>query len=245
MAWWRHQMETFSVSLAICAGNSPVPGEFPTQRPVTRSFDVYFDLHPNERLSKQSWGWWYETLSWSLWRHCNDGVIHKCIRPLSSICIMKILCTWKKCLQVDTIILAFTKRVRCLIYNERICVLLKKGVFYWTSKSAISVEKRVFFYIQNQGNGSGFQTWVRACVYALVGSGGAGHRAQVLRPTQRTHDLTITSLGHQNGVATLVWRNNDVIIAWCVLQTSRRFGLCLVTHSKLSKNAVFKLTKWS
>ena len=47
-----HQMETFSALLATCAGNSPVPGEFPTQRPVTRSFDVYFDL--NKRLSKQS-----------------------------------------------------------------------------------------------------------------------------------------------------------------------------------------------
>ena len=69
--WWRHQMETFSVLLAICAGNSPVPGEFPTQRPVTRSFDVYFDLHPNSWLSKQSWGWWFETLSCSLWRHRN------------------------------------------------------------------------------------------------------------------------------------------------------------------------------
>ena len=64
-------METFSALLAICAGNSPVPGEFPTQRPVTRSFDVYFDLRPNERLSKQSWGWWFETLSRSLWRHRN------------------------------------------------------------------------------------------------------------------------------------------------------------------------------
>ena len=53
-SWWRHQMETFSALLAICAGNSPVPGEFPTQRPVTRSFDVYFDLRPNKRLSKQS-----------------------------------------------------------------------------------------------------------------------------------------------------------------------------------------------
>ena len=42
--WWRHQMETFSALLAICAGNSPVPGEFPTQRPVTRNFDVFFDL---------------------------------------------------------------------------------------------------------------------------------------------------------------------------------------------------------
>ena len=64
-------METFSALLAIWAGNSPVPGEFPTQRPVTRSFDVFFDLCLNKRLSKQSWGWWFETLSRSLWRHCN------------------------------------------------------------------------------------------------------------------------------------------------------------------------------
>ena len=71
VSWWRHQMETFSALLALCAGNSPVPGEFPTQRPVTRSFDVYFDLHSNKRLGKQSWGWWFETLSWSLWRHRN------------------------------------------------------------------------------------------------------------------------------------------------------------------------------
>ena len=48
-------METFSVLLAISAGNSPVPGEFPTQRPVTRSFGVFFDLRLNKRLSKQSW----------------------------------------------------------------------------------------------------------------------------------------------------------------------------------------------
>ena len=52
IAWWRHQMETFSALLAFYAGNSPVPGEFPTQRPVTRSFDVTFDLRPNKPLSK-------------------------------------------------------------------------------------------------------------------------------------------------------------------------------------------------
>ena len=69
--WWRHQMETFSALLAICAGNSPVPGEFPTQRPVTWSFDIVFDLRPNKRLSKQRWGWWFETPSNPLWRHCN------------------------------------------------------------------------------------------------------------------------------------------------------------------------------
>ena len=72
MTWWRHQMETFSALLAICAGNSPVPGKFPTQRPVTRSFDVYFDLRPNKRLSKQWWGWWFETQSCPLWRHRID-----------------------------------------------------------------------------------------------------------------------------------------------------------------------------
>ena len=71
LSWWRHQMETFSALLAICAGNSPASGEFPTQRPVTRSFDVYFDLRPDKRLSKQSLGWWFETLSSSLWRQCN------------------------------------------------------------------------------------------------------------------------------------------------------------------------------
>ena len=64
-------METFSALLALCAGNSPVTGEFPAQRPVTRSFDIFFDLPLNKRLSKQSWGWWFETPSCSLWRHGN------------------------------------------------------------------------------------------------------------------------------------------------------------------------------
>ena len=47
------------------------PGEFPAQRPVTRSFDVFFDLCLNKRLSKQSRSWWFETQSRPLWRHCN------------------------------------------------------------------------------------------------------------------------------------------------------------------------------
>ena len=48
------------------------PGEFPTQRPVTRSFDVHFDLCLDKRSSDQSWSWWFETPSRSLWRHCNE-----------------------------------------------------------------------------------------------------------------------------------------------------------------------------
>ena len=63
----------FRVTGPLC-GEFTGPGEFPTQRPVTQSFDVNFDLRLNKRLSKQPWGWWFETPSWSLWRHCNDGV---------------------------------------------------------------------------------------------------------------------------------------------------------------------------
>ena len=69
-AWWRHQMETFSALLAICVGNSPLTSEFSTQRPVTLSFDVFFDLRLIKRLSKQSGCWWFETPSRQLWRHC-------------------------------------------------------------------------------------------------------------------------------------------------------------------------------
>ena len=74
--WWRHQMETFSALLA--PRHWPLCGEFtghrwiPAQRPVTRSFDVSFDLCLNKRLSKQRWGWWLETPSSPLWRHCNE-----------------------------------------------------------------------------------------------------------------------------------------------------------------------------
>ena len=75
LSWWRHQMEPFSALLALCAGNSPVIDEFTAQRPVTRSFDVFFDLRLNKWLSKQSRGWRFETRSWSLWRHSNDKTI--------------------------------------------------------------------------------------------------------------------------------------------------------------------------
>ena len=54
--WWRHQMDTFSALLAICAGKSPVPGEFPAQGPVTRSFDVFFDLRINGWVNNREAG---------------------------------------------------------------------------------------------------------------------------------------------------------------------------------------------
>ena len=89
-------METFSTLLALCAGNSPVTGEFPSQRPVTRSFEVFFDLRLNQRLSKLSWGWWFETQLCSLWRHCNDwfkfGAVRQ-YRPLPEL-MLNYLVVW-------------------------------------------------------------------------------------------------------------------------------------------------------
>ena len=73
----RHIMMTssngniFRVTGHLC-GEFTGPGEFPAQRPVTRSFDVFFDLRPDKRLSKPPRGWWFETPSWSLWRQCNE-----------------------------------------------------------------------------------------------------------------------------------------------------------------------------
>ena len=92
--WWRLQMETFFALLAPCAGNSPVSGEFPAQRPVTRSFDVSFDLRLDKRLSKQSWGWWFETLSRSLCRHRNGE-----ISVVSNI-VLTVLCLYHVCYSV-------------------------------------------------------------------------------------------------------------------------------------------------
>ena len=73
--WWRHQMETFSTLLAFCEGNPPVIDGFPSA--VTPSFDVFFNLHRNKRLSKQSKRRWFDTPSRSLWRHFNDWTKHQ------------------------------------------------------------------------------------------------------------------------------------------------------------------------
>ena len=70
----------------ICAGNSPVTREFPTQSSATRSFDVFFDLHLNKRLRKQSIGWWSETPSRPFWRYCNGSAkghnYHACLHKI-------------------------------------------------------------------------------------------------------------------------------------------------------------------
>ena len=67
--------DIFRITGNLC-GEFTGPRWIPTQRPVTRSFVVFFDLRLNKGLSKQSWGWWFETLSRPLWCHCNDSYEH-------------------------------------------------------------------------------------------------------------------------------------------------------------------------
>ena len=134
LRWGRHQMETFSVLLAICVGNSPVTGEVPAQRPVTQSFDVFFDLRQNKRLSKQWWGWWFETLLHPLWRHCH----------------------WVWCNYSGF----HTKNILSYI-TRSIAFCLKRGVLLDSKISNFSWKRGVFF-IQNPRKGCVFQSWMRA-----------------------------------------------------------------------------------
>ena len=82
----------FRVTGPLC-GEFTGPGEFPTQRPVTRIFDVFLDLCLNKGLSKQPWGWWFENPSWSLWRHVMIIYAYPPYNPASVtkvfICVIK------------------------------------------------------------------------------------------------------------------------------------------------------------
>ena len=83
ITWWSHQMETFSALLALCEGNPQVAGVFSSQRLMTWSFDVSFDVHLNKRLSKHSRRRWFDTSWHSLWRHCIN-LVNSVARIVSS-----------------------------------------------------------------------------------------------------------------------------------------------------------------
>ena len=97
-------METYSALLALCEGNSSVTGEFPSQKPLTRCFDVFFHLRLNKQLSKPSRRWWIETLSRSLRRHCNDHlpvliallIYHKGLELAMELILIKNRQVWHK-----------------------------------------------------------------------------------------------------------------------------------------------------
>ena len=85
--------DIFRVTGHLC-GHSPVPGIFHAQRPVTRSFHVLFDLRLNKRLSKQWWGWWFETPSRPLWRHRSVKIFAAHIVWLVYILSITIYLSW-------------------------------------------------------------------------------------------------------------------------------------------------------
>ena len=141
LSWWHHQRKhQSSASLAICAGNSPVTGEFPAHRPVTRSFEVFFDLCLNKRLSKQSWGWWFETPSHPLWRYCNGyrsfATVHWHGTGCTGSCRNLWCRQWWKCPQNDDIPL---QRMGHKIYTEVCLVLFCCGYIHRGSPGRESV----------------------------------------------------------------------------------------------------------
>ena len=70
--WWCHQMETFLSLLGLCAGNSPVTGEFPAQRPVMQSFDVFFWHISKEAIMLNLMHWSYiHSSRCYVWRPCH------------------------------------------------------------------------------------------------------------------------------------------------------------------------------
>ena len=89
----------YRVTGHLCGeSNSPVPGEFPAQRPVTRSFDVFFDIRLNKRLGKKSRGCWLETPSYPLWRHRNVSVSGvRSFRSIFYISISKHFIQYPRC----------------------------------------------------------------------------------------------------------------------------------------------------
>ena len=85
LTWWRHQMETLPALLAICAGNSLVSGEFPAQRPVTRSFDVFF-------ICVRIYGWVNNGEAGDLSRHR----VHYDVTVMRSISHILVVCSIPK-----------------------------------------------------------------------------------------------------------------------------------------------------
>ena len=76
LTWWRHQMKSFSALLGLCEGKPSVTGGFPHKGQWRGALMFYFTCAWKKRLSKQSTRWRFETLSCSLWRHCNE--VHPC-----------------------------------------------------------------------------------------------------------------------------------------------------------------------
>ena len=184
--------ENISALLALCAGNSPVTGEFPSQRPVTRSFDAFFDLRLNKQFSKQRWRSWFETPSRSLWRHCNDSRPSRLPhRHLGNRLIVTVLAKkWRK--WVTTLMNS----------NDNIC----PG--YWLNRSINVLMLIIITSVKLQSKCTASR-WRNKGMFWWLGvkAGDFWQRPLIsLVNTQRNHNIIIT----QNDIALLYY---DVIVA--------------------------------
>ena len=111
-----------SALLDLCEGNSSVTGEFPSQRPVTQSFDVFFDMRLNKRLSKHSWGWWFETPLRPLWRHCKDST--RCVLVMALLEIQKDPYQYIWIIKRSQIWISWTNINRCKCKCVCVCICI-------------------------------------------------------------------------------------------------------------------------
>ena len=212
-------MEAFSALRALCAGNSPVTGEFPAQRPVIHSFDVFFYLRLNKRLSKQSLGWWFETPLCSSWRHCNGVAkpLHKPALAKSNGTNMRqqALTTFNDS-YVDQILKIFLSETMYVQLHDRWCavfvsVFLGYQIFIdrnlavlFRRKSLLVIELSDWYrYLSCKYNlpNAGAQTvhWEQHCLHDYS------------EDTLRNNDVVIKSKRRHFDVITSKWRRFDII----------------------------------
>ena len=123
-------METFSALLALYEGNPSVTGGIPPQRPMTRSFDVFFDLRPSKRLSRQSRRMWFETPSRSLWHHCNvesavNDNLNKWWLWRQTLSLVLSDCKLQTILMGDTVCVGVTNCLNALSRGLFLCLFAK------------------------------------------------------------------------------------------------------------------------
>ena len=119
---WKH----FPRYCPLC-GEFTGPSEFPIQWLVTRSFGVFFDLGLNKRLSKQLWGWWFETPPWSLRRQCNVNArqakpaVHL-MTPLATLLYRRVYVSYShmRAGYVRVCVTLFDWMYVCVIYSRKI-----------------------------------------------------------------------------------------------------------------------------
>ena len=107
---WCHDMKTFSALLALCEGNPPVTGGFPSQKISKVGFDFAFVVKLNSSMSKQSWGWWFETPR----RSCDVIVMLSCFPHLACAFHASVAIIFDRCLvRRDWIVVMVTfKQIR-------------------------------------------------------------------------------------------------------------------------------------